>query len=106
MDKKKNKGIDVTSYMVNEPYRLKIFEIKKIFNLSVFPYIRLTPFELVDLILTVNIKTITLRGLNSANKEVKCEIKINLMDLYIDQNQIQKKINYNSEGILGNYDLA
>jgi hypothetical protein len=77
MDKKKNKKINMSQQLKHleidgKTYQLKIFEIKKFFILSVHPYIRLTPFELVDLIFSVNIKTITVNGRDSKGKEVKC----------------------------------
>jgi hypothetical protein len=69
MDKKKNKNVNMSQYIKNieidkTVHKLKIFELKKFFNLSVHPYIRLTPFELVDLILSINIKTMTIKRKN------------------------------------------
>jgi hypothetical protein len=49
MDKKKNRNINMSQEVKEvevdgKIYRLKIFTIKKFFNLFVHPYIRLTPF--------------------------------------------------------------
>ena len=67
------------------------------------PYIFLTPFEMIDIIFTLQIRDLVKKG---PNQEDLVTVVFNIMDKNYSEEEFGKKMSYTSENQFGSYILA
>lgn len=77
------------------------FVVRKQLNARMVPHIFFTPFEVVDLILTVTFRKLKIKGANKKH----VHINFNLQDKLVGRGSVGK-INFTQDGEFGNYELA